>query len=164
MGARHDAPRHRDDRTGRTDPEQRRPRRSTRPEISLPQLIGAAVGAAAGMTLASELRLYGTTAGAVVFAVAATVGAPLIQLALHRAGDGCAALLWLARSCRRPGAAALRALVPAAVGALLLGAVTAGGTAAVAAPPSRDPAERGSQDKAVQVRPEPRKSAGRRAS
>ncbi|MFM9371296.1 hypothetical protein [Streptomyces sp. Da 82-17] len=132
--------------------------------LSLPQLVGSGLAAAAGMALASELHLYGTTAGAVVFAVAATAGAPLIQLALHRAGDGCAALLRAAgRTGRRPGpAASRRALAPMAVGLLVLGALAATGPTAVAAaqpaevaldhPPARDPAERGSTDKAPSVR------------
>lgn len=133
MGVQNAAARH-----PRNDHEEHRPRRSGRPEISVPQLLGAALGAAAGMALASGLRLYGTTAGAVVFAVAATAGTSLIQLALHRAGEGCTALLRSVRSGgppgRRPGAGTRRALVPAAVGLLLLGAVAAGGTVAVAAP------------------------------
>ncbi|MDI3406661.1 hypothetical protein [Streptomyces cavernicola] len=140
------------------------PNRHARPGTSLPQLVGSGLAAAAAMALASELKLYGTTAGAVVFAVAATAGAPLIQLALHRAADGCAALLRAAgRARRQPGPGRpRRALAPMAVGALLLGAVAVTAPTAVAAaqpaevaldhPPARDPAERGSTDKAPTVR------------
>ncbi|MDQ8706294.1 hypothetical protein RCO28_28045 [Streptomyces sp. LHD-70] len=161
MGARHTAARH------------------ARPGTSLPQLLGSGLAAAAGMALASELHLYGTTAGAVVFAVAATAGAPLIQLALHRAGDGCAALLQAA-GCGRPrpgpgpGPGPRRALAPVAVGLVILGAVAVTSPSVVAAaqptevaldhPPARDPAERGSTDKAPSVRSYDTKSITYRGS
>lgn len=168
-----------------TGHEEYRPRRSGRPEISVPQLLGAALGAAAGMALASELRLYGTTAGAIVFAVAATAGTSLIQVALHRAGEGCTALLRAARNGRGTGgrppvAGARRALAPVAVGLLLFGVVATSGTLAVAAPPhpalvqrhdpspghapSPDPDPDQGQDKVVQARPEGRTSASRKSA
>ncbi|MDI3420627.1 hypothetical protein [Streptomyces luteolus] len=157
--------------------------RPARPGTSLPQLVGSGLAAAAGMALASELHLYGTTAGAVVFAVAATAGAPLIQLALHRAGDGCAALLRAAGRGRPrpgpgpgpcPGPGARRALAPVAVGLVILGAVTVTSPSVVAAaqptevaldhPPARDPVERGSTDKAPSVRSHDTKSTTHRGS
>ncbi|MFE0103449.1 hypothetical protein [Streptomyces sp. NPDC059009] len=145
------------------------------------------------MTLAFQLHLYGTMAGAIVFSVAATVGGPLIQHGLYRAGDGCGRLgrLLRARRAHRSAATARgagagrapRLLVPLAVMVLAVG--TVGAAAATAAPgpavldhhrpspggpPSRDPgdpAERGGgPDKVTQPRADGRKAKAvqRRAS
>ncbi|MFC7303496.1 hypothetical protein ACFQVC_04605 [Streptomyces monticola] len=172
MGARH-APQHGGEREGR------RGGRPGRPDISLAQLAGAGLGAAAGMTLASELHLYGTVTGAVVFAVAATVGGPLIQHALQRLGEGCGALVRTARgrvAARggAPGAArggALGAVVPlAAIGVLAFGTVAATGSAAPAAAPqdhksapdqapSREPVEKVTQTRADSRKTTPRRMA-----
>ncbi|MGH4031193.1 hypothetical protein ACQB60_19910 [Actinomycetota bacterium Odt1-20B] len=145
MGARHAAP----DR--KSAPEAAHPRQSRRPDLSVSQLVGAGFGAAGGMTLAFQLHLYGTMAGAIVFSVAATVGGPLIQHGLHRAGDGCGRLgrLLRARRAHRAagaargagatargagGARAPHLLVPLAVGVLAVG--TVGAAAIQTRPPS----------------------------